>query len=51
MFLPVEMGLIPSNGYAEGRRAAREHGELVMLEPGEKKTVTLEISVEEARQF
>ncbi|MDU7706597.1 MAG: aldose 1-epimerase family protein [Clostridium sp.] len=45
------MGLIPSNGYAEGRRAAREHGELVMLEPGEKKTVTLEISVEEARQF
>lgn len=43
------MGLIPSNGYAEGRNAAREKGELVMLEPGEKKTVTLQLSVEEGK--
>ena len=43
------MGLIPSNGYAEGRNAARENRELVMLEPGEKKTVTLELSVEEGK--
>lgn len=41
------MGLIPANGYAEGRSAARKQGELVMLEPGQKKCVTLEIEVKE----
>lgn len=41
------MGLIPANGYAEGRNSARNNGELIMLKPGEKKQVTLEIEIKE----
>ena len=44
------MGLIPSNGYAEGRCAAREHGELTFLKPGEKKKITLEVGIEEGKR-
>lgn len=41
------MGLIPSTGYAEGRNVARNHHELIMLQPGEKKEVTLELGIKE----
>lgn len=37
------MGLIPANSYAEGRHAARENHELMYMNPGERKEVTLEL--------
>lgn len=39
------MGLIPANCHAEGRNAARRNGELVMLRPGERKEVTVEVGI------
>lgn len=39
------MGLIPANSYAEGRSAAREKEQLVWMQPGEQKEVTLELGI------